>query len=128
MSASELVTLRFQSGGQLSGNDGRTVRKGIYWDDWCEAIYQGAAARLEFTDGKSREDAEYEAVDHVVALACGRALKREFSRARACATDSEKRALYADWKSVYGDEPAKRIAAGYRDEEMRERVFGGVGR
>jgi hypothetical protein len=123
MSASDLVTLRFQSGGGLSGLKGTAVRKGIYWTDADEAVYQAAAAQQEFEGKKPRDEAERVAREFAIACACGRRLKAEFERAAKCKTPNDKRALYQEWAYLLGKAAADRIAAGFKDEAERARVL-----
>lgn len=124
MSASELVTLRFETGGAFSGMKGKAVKKGIYWDDMTEAIYQATAAHGEYVEKKPRERAEREALAFATTCACGRRLKREFERAAKCKTANDKRALYGEWVYLLGKGAADKIAAGFKDEKERARVLG----
>jgi hypothetical protein len=124
MSASELVTLRFQTGGAFSGMQGKAVKKGIVWDDFIEAIYQATAAAAEYVDKKPRDEAEREALAFATTCACGRRLKREFERAAKCKTAADKRALYQEWAYLLGKGAADKIAAGFKDETERARVLG----
>jgi hypothetical protein len=125
MSVSELVTLRFQSGGAFSGEPKRAVKKGVYWTDKDEAVYQGLAAQLEFIDKMPREDAEREALEFAITNACGRALQAAFRRAEKCLTAADKRALHAEWVYFHGKPAADRIAAGFKNEAERRRVLDG---
>lgn len=104
-----------------SGPVPRTIAPGIVWGEEAEADFSELV--MEMAARMSRADAEREARWVVELQLCRRFYMTQVGRALRCTTADAKRALYAEWQRLYGNERASRLARYVKNERTSRTVM-----